>query len=44
MKYAKPQVLNTKQASGVIMGQKPPFVDDNGTSTTSTSSAYRSDE
>jgi hypothetical protein len=44
MKYTKPQVLNVKKASFVIMGEpKQPLQGDN-TSSDSTSTAYRSDE
>jgi hypothetical protein len=44
MKYTKPQLLNVKKASSVIMGEpKQPSLDDGGGSG-STAAAYRSDE
>jgi hypothetical protein len=44
MLYTKPQVLNVKRASQVILGGKIGPVGDNLTTGSSTVSAYRSDE
>lgn len=45
MSYAKPQVLNVRQASAAIQGRKPTNTIDSSTQQLgSTVSAYRSDE